>query len=101
MIKLEISRKMGKDNWKIDKYLECIKLEIEARDNFEISPPDNKEHRTSDSIDSQPYTIQTLLNEIKNNKDDKYQSPARNRVPVFCKNDHYSDQCSVITNVES
>ena len=99
-IKLQISRKMGKENWMLDKYLDCLKEEIEARDCCEIKTI----NMTKDKIKSEnkdPYTIQTLLNTIqdlkfKNSFD---QNSKSKRFCVFCDMDHYSDQCTVVTDL--
>ena len=67
-IRLHISRKMGKENWPLDKYLDCLKDEIEARDNCKVATKDNRRSNAKiepDEID-QPYTIQTLLSTLNN-----------------------------------
>ena len=35
-IRVELNRKMGKDNWKLDEYLELLRIEVEARNNSEL-----------------------------------------------------------------
>ena len=36
VIRLQISRKLGKDNWNIDEFLKCIREEISARESYEF-----------------------------------------------------------------
>ena len=39
-IRFEISRHLGKESWKIEQYLECLKDEIDARDNRAVETMD-------------------------------------------------------------
>ena len=48
-IKLQISRKLGKENWNIEQFLSAINQEITASENFEYSKQnsfDSKEEST-------------------------------------------------------
>ena len=59
-IRLQISRNMGKDSWKIDKYLNCMKDEIDARDNSVVERNEGKVNGiNTESI--QPLTVQTSM----------------------------------------
>ena len=43
VIKLQISRKLGKENWSIDDFLMCINTEITARESYEFMKKDVNE----------------------------------------------------------
>ena len=43
MIKLQISRKLGSDNWNVQDFLACINEEILARENYEYLKRENFE----------------------------------------------------------
>ena len=36
VIRLQISRQLGKENWNIDEFLQCINREITARESYEF-----------------------------------------------------------------
>ena len=36
VIRLQISRQLGKENWNIDEFLQCINREISARESYEF-----------------------------------------------------------------
>ena len=85
-IKLQISRKLGKENWNIEQFLSVINQEIAARENFEYlkqSSFDSKE-------ESKNFTTSSLY------------AQARLKKCVFCKCvDHYSDQCRIVTEIDT
>ena len=85
-INLEISCKLGKENWNMEQLLLVIHEKISARKNFEYlkqNDSDKKElnnHFTTSSLDAQ----------------------IKVRKCVFCKNDdHYCDQCKMVTDIDS
>ena len=90
---------MGKENWKLDKYLECLKEEIDARDCCGVKTTNNFKDELKIEAE-QPYTIQTLLNSIQRNFNIKGNgnSIGNKMYCVFFNLDHYSDQCSVATD---
>ena len=55
---------MGKENWKIDKYLECLKEEIDARDFCGAKTTNNFKDEFKCETE-QPYSIHTMLNSIQ------------------------------------
>ena len=76
-IKLQISRKLGKENWNIKQFLSAINQEITARENFE--------YLKQNSFDSKE--------ESKNFTTSSLHAQPRLKKCVFCKcEDHYSDQ---------
>ena len=87
-IRLQISRNMGKDSWKIDKYLNCMKDEIDARDNCVVERNEGKVN-SIDTESIQPVTVQTLMSTIQNELKKKEFKGSRNetnrRRCVFCK----------------
>ena len=84
-IKLEISRKLGEENWNIEQFLLVIHEEISARENFEYL----KQNKFDKELNNQ-FTTSSLHAQTKVRK------------CVFCKNeDHYSDQCKIVTDVNS
>ena len=93
-IRLEISRKLGKDNWKIHQFMDTLKNEITARENCEyvnLTPPRcNKEFPIKFERRDKKITTQALL--ANNDREPKC---------CFCKRNHYHDKCTVVTDVES
>ena len=105
-IRLEVSRKLGKESWKIDDFLKCIKDEIDARDNCSVDTKGGESVRKKDES-NQPCTIQTLMNSIDEIKKEmrkkpkpRVPTPNRKKFCVYCKieDDHYSDQCGVVSD---
>ena len=80
-IKLLITRKLGKNNWKILELVECIKEEVDARENCEFS---------NEKLDGE-YCRKTTHSLVG------IQKPSR-RNCVFCGKSHYSDKCENITD---
>ena len=80
MIKLQISRKLGSDNWNVQDFLAYINEEILARENYEYLKRENFED---------PKPTSTFF------------TSANVKCCVFCKKDnHYSNQCKIITDVK-
>ena len=84
VIRLQISRRLGQKKWNIEEFIYCINTEIIASENYESFKKDqeplNHGHRYSGSA----------LN--VSSKTRKY---------VFCDNDeHYSDRCNIVTDIE-
>ena len=107
-IRLEVSRKLGRVNWKIDEFLKCIKDEVNARDNCSVTTEGVQKRNIvmppEDEI-NEPYTIQTLMssmqeiqNEIKN-KNAHTEQKTNKKICLFCKDDHYSDLCNTVSDV--
>ena len=65
-IRLEIRRHAGKGSWKTEHYLECLKDEIDARDNCAVETMDVRKTDFSEIDVYQPCTIQTLVTHIGN-----------------------------------
>ena len=79
MIKLQISKKLGSSNWNVQDFLPCINEKILARENYEYLKGDKFE-------DNKPTR--------------KFFSSSNVKCCVFCKKDnHYSNQCKIITDV--
>ena len=80
MIKLQISRKLGSGNWNVQDFLTCINEEILARENYEYLKRDSFED---------PKATSTFF------------TSSNVKCCVFCKKDnHYSNQCKIITDVK-
>ena len=81
-IKLLITRKLGKNNWKILELVEFIKEEVDAQENCEFS---------DEKLDGECFrkTTHSLVG---------IQKPSR-RNCVFCGKSHYSDKCENITDI--
>ena len=84
VIRLQISRRLGKENWNIEEFMDCINTEIIARENYEYLKKDpeplNHGHRYFGSA----------LN-----------VSSKTRKCVFCDSDeHYSDRCNIVTDIE-
>ena len=99
-IRVELNRKMGKDNWKLDEYLELLRIEVEARNNSEL-PGDSirKPQR------EEPLTLQTLMNALEEKFEKRKHIPRESnnakKVCLFCNNDgHYSDKCPKVKKVD-
>ena len=85
-IKLQISRKLGKEDWNIEQFLSAINQEITARENFE--------YLKQNSFDCKE--------ESKNFTNSSLHAQARFKKCMFCKcEDHYSNQYRIITNIDT
>ena len=84
--KLQISRKLGKENWNTEQFLSAINEEITARENFKYlkwNSFDNKE-------ESKNFTTSSL------------HAQARSKKCVFCRcEDHYSNQCRITIDIDT
>ena len=89
---------MGKDSWKLEQLLELLRIEIEARDNSEtVGSPPRK------SKQEEPLTLQTLMSALEEKFEQKNKSrlsKQKEKVCLFSKEEHYSDKCSKVTNVD-
>ena len=97
-LRVELSRKRGKDNWKLERFLELLRIEIEARDKSETegNPP-------AKSKQEEPLTLQTLMSALDEKFEQKNKgqfSKQKEKVCLFCKEQHYSDKCSKVKNVD-
>ena len=81
-IKLLITRKLGKNNWKITELVESINEEVEARENCEFSNEtlhaEYCRKSTHSLVDIQKYSRRNC---------------------VFCRKSHYSNKCKNITDI--
>ena len=110
-IELEISRRLGKESWKIDGFLEQLKCEIEARDACKSTRMERKNNPVKElDVESGPYTVQTLATLIREElrKDGggkgNRNADTRRRTPIpkcyFCQREHWSDKCEVIAGIK-
>ena len=95
-IRLEISRKLGTDNWKISEFMEILKIEITARENCDYVHSQTQRDRAGRDANNgerreRKITTQTLL------------AATSTRIPkcCFCKQNHYNDKCNVVTDIAS
>ena len=81
-IKLLITRKLGKNNWKILELVECIKEEVDARENCKF---------LNEKLDEEycRKTTHSLFGIQKHSR----------RNCVFCGKSYYSDKCENITDI--
>ena len=99
-IKLEISRKLGRNNWMVDEFLKILKDEIVAREScsfmkYQEKNGGGKENATytkrqeREENDNRPFSAEALTTAAR-----------RTLVCAFCKGSHYHDKCSVVTDVQ-
>ena len=83
---MQISRQLGKENWNIDEFLQCINREISARESYEFLK--NEKGKKEDSFtNSSLHSVGKL---------------SHTRKCLFCyKTDHYSDQCQIVTDLKA
>ena len=94
---------MGKDNWKLDEYLELLRIEVEARNNSELPGDSIRKPQMEE-----PLTLQTLMNALEEKFEKRKHIPNIPREPdnakkvcLFCNNDgHYSDKCRKVKKVD-
>ena len=85
VIRLRISRKLGKENWSIDDFLICINTEITARESYEFMKHDKHEGTSNKSS----FSGSALL------------ANSNPKKCVFCQSvNHYSDKCNIVTEVD-
>ena len=98
-IRLEMSRRMNKKEWKINDVVNILKDEVEAREGCEVSKfsksdkRDYNEHQQNYSEKS--FTTESLFKGSRNAKG-KFTAKCS-----FCNQNHFSDQCTVISNVNT
>ena len=110
-VDLLISRKMGKESWNIDTYLQHLQEEVEARESCKPSTKNYDKNDKSDTnmtIGDGEFTIQTLIAAAQHLQSTgvKLDGGARSRPSPkkgasqgscqFCKGEHYSDKCDTI-----
>ena len=84
MIRLQISCKLGNNNWNIQEFLVAINVVITARENYEFLKHD--ENNDGNKFNSQ-HTLTSGINKKK---------------CCFCKSEaHYSDRCDVAVDVQA
>ena len=82
VIRLQISRELGNENWNIDEFIKCINKEIAAREHFQyFEDQDDKE---------KGYTASTVAVSKSNNS----------KLCVFCEK-RYSDQGNMVTDLDA
>ena len=91
-IKLIISRKLGSDNWKINEFMDILKVEIAARESCEfMKHSDNEFKRNQDTeIKDKRHSTELFLT-----------TNPRVLKCAFCGQQHYHDKCNVVTNLEA
>ena len=84
VIRLQISRRLGKENWNIEEFMDCINTEIIAPENYEYLKKD-----------------QEPLNHGQRYSGNALNVSSKTRKCVFCDSDeHYSDRCNIVTDIE-
>ena len=85
-IKLEISRQLGRNNWKIEDFMNVVKNEITARESCDFVRNQKKIPEKFEKDAHRPTEVLLAGNKIL--------------VCAFCKQNHKSDKCTVITGVD-
>ena len=84
VICMQISRKLGKNNWNIEEFLVAIHAEITAWENYEFLKQD-------ENNDGNKFNSQNALTSSINKKK-----------CCFCKSEaHYSDRCNAVVDVQA
>ena len=76
---------MSKGNWKLEKYLECLKNEVDALDNcvIERNAKSSLNNRERCPMSNNPFTIATLVNTTQNEskrKESRYRTYKKEHV---------------------
>ena len=84
-IKLHISRKLGRNNWKIEEFMNALKDEITARESCDFMKAQLEEGKN----EREPlhFTTEALFTGMKK------------LVCAFCKQNHFHDRCTVVTDL--
>ena len=88
-VKLQVSRNIGKSdtNWHIEEFMKTIKDEIVARENCDfMKSRSNQGSKEKNKTEEKHITTESLLNNTKVLS------------CVFCKKNHFHDQCRVVTD---
>ena len=105
-IKLVVSKQIEGENWKLDKLLEILKIEVEARERCMFMNVDNPVTKSGLTVSSPEF----FPDSRKFTSRGKYQasasalftsSNATKSTPycLFCKQGHYSADCQIVTNL--
>ena len=105
-IKLVVSRQIEGENWKLDKLLEILKIEVEARECCAFMNVDNPVSKSGLTVSSPEF----FPDSRKFTSRGKYQalesalftsSNATKSTPycLFCKQGHYPADCQIVTNL--
>ena len=82
---LQVTRKLGKDSWVIEDFIQCIDKEISTREHFQFIK------KQEDSEQNMDYTASALA--VAAGKSAKQ--------CVFCGKGHYSDCCTIVTDFDA
>ena len=82
-MRLQISRKLGKENWNIEEFIKCINEESPAREHFQYI-------KKQEYVDKTYYTASAFT----------VTSTGNDKICIFCGNNHYSDRCSIVTDLD-
>ena len=95
-IKLELSKSLKKKDWNLDEIVELFKSEIEARESccneVDHQKDQNQRYGNNKSIPAKSNTRLTTENLLAT-------SETKNVSCRFCKQNHYSDKCTVVTDL--
>ena len=91
VVRLQISRKLGTENWSISEFMKSVNDEVSARENFQYLKANDSRKDEDSNAHLDPRTLQALALTTLG------QSP---KLCVFCDSTtHYSDKCDVVTDV--
>ena len=84
-VKLEVSRKLGKQNWKIEEFMQVLKGEIAARESCFLMK--SQETNEGTGLGGRNLTTGALFTRTKV------------LVCAFCSKNHFLDKCTAVTDV--
>ena len=91
VIKLQISRQLGTDNWSVKEFLKCLSNEISARESY---GDQGGEFENNDRKDHEYYKKKGTSSSLHISHSNKF--------CVFCGDEnHNSDKCDVVTEFEA
>ena len=93
VIQLEISRRLGTNNWNVDQFLDILSTEISARESCAFVKKSDREEdnrREGNGSGSYPLTTEALL----------AAGTPRRLVCAFCQGDHFHDKCTTVTELQ-
>ena len=85
-IKLEISKKLGTENWQIEAFMGILKDEITSRESCDFLQ--NQSRETRNGRENRHITTEAL-----------YTGNTKSLACAFCKHNHYPDKCNVVTEI--
>ena len=99
-IKLQISRRLGTDNWQIEEFMNTLKLEITARESCNFMKAQSSTEFAARENCSVMKTRSSTEKSHQHITTDALMTGTRLLICAFCSKNHYHDKCSVVTDFE-